>query len=117
MTQSAGSQGSIAEQQQQLRAGKTSAAESVQAHLDRIDQARDLNVFITVNRDASLERACDADRRIAAGTARLLEGIPLAVKDNYCTKGITTTAGSRILAEFVPTYESTVTQRLIDAGA
>jgi aspartyl-tRNA(Asn)/glutamyl-tRNA(Gln) amidotransferase subunit A len=117
MTQSTGPQGSIAEQQQLLRAGKISAAESVQAHLERIDQARDLNVFITVNREAALERAREADRRIAAGTARPLEGIAIAVKDNYCTKGITTTAASKILKDFVPTYESTVTQKLLDAGA
>jgi aspartyl-tRNA(Asn)/glutamyl-tRNA(Gln) amidotransferase subunit A len=117
MIQPAEPQGSIAQQQHLLRTGKISAAESVQAHLDRIDEARDLNVFIKVNRDAALERAREADRRIAAGTARPLEGIPIAVKDNYCTKGVTTTAGSKILQNFVPTYESTVTQKLLDAGA
>ncbi|MEA2898045.1 MAG: aspartyl-tRNA(Asn)/glutamyl-tRNA(Gln) amidotransferase subunit [Bradyrhizobium sp.] len=117
MIQPAEPQGSIAGQQHLLRTGKTSAAESVRAHLDRIDQARDLNVFITINGDAALERARDADARIAAGAARPLEGIPIAVKDNYCTKGILTTAGSKILQNFVPTYESTVTQKLLDAGA
>ena len=58
-----------------------------------------------------------ADSRIAKGEARPLEGLPLAVKDLFCTKGVRTTAASRILDNFVPTYESTVTRNLWDAGA
>ena len=58
-----------------------------------------------------------SDRRIAAGDARPLEGLPVGVKDLFCTEGIATTAGSRILEGFVPPYESTVTARLWDAGA
>jgi aspartyl-tRNA(Asn)/glutamyl-tRNA(Gln) amidotransferase subunit A len=108
---------SIAGQQALLRAGKISAIESVTAFLDDMRRKRDLNVFITENADGASAQAKVADERIAAGMPRALEGIPIAVKDNYCTKGIRTTAGSRILEGFVPTYESTVTQRLIDAGA
>lgn len=109
--------GSIAEQQHSLRTKTTSATESVRAYIDRIDEARDLNVFITVNKDAALDQARTADKRIAEGMIRPLEGIPIAVKDNYCTKQIRTTAASKILENFVPTYESTVTQKLLDAGA
>ncbi len=112
---------SIAEQRQLLRSETTSAVESVTAFLDEVEKKRDLNVSITVNRDGAREQAREADRRINEGTPRALEwaleGIPIAVKDNYCTKDIRTTAGSRMLEQFVPTYESAVTQRLIDAGA
>ena len=108
---------SIAEQQRLLRTGKISATESITALLDDVEKRRNLNIFINENRDGAIEQARQADRRLAEGTARPLDGIPIAVKDNYCTRGIRTTAGSRILEEFVPTYESAVTQRLIDAGA
>src|SRR5215470_3265127 len=61
--------------------------------------------------------AAASDARIAAGTARALEGLPLAIKDLFCTKGVKTTAGSKILGNFIPPYESTVSQNLWDAGA
>jgi aspartyl-tRNA(Asn)/glutamyl-tRNA(Gln) amidotransferase subunit A len=108
---------SIVEQRELFRTRKISAVESITALLDEMSKKRDLNIFITENRDGAREQAEEADRRINKGVPRALEGIPIAVKDNYCTKGIRTTAGSRMLENFVPTYESAVTQRLIDAGA
>jgi aspartyl-tRNA(Asn)/glutamyl-tRNA(Gln) amidotransferase subunit A len=108
---------SISEQRDLLHTRKLSAIETVTAFLDNMSKKRDLNIFITENREGALEQAREADRRIAEGTSRGLEGIPIAVKDNYCTKGIRTTAGSKVLEHFVPTYESTVTRRLIEAGA
>lgn len=89
----------------------------VQAYLDEIEQQKELNVFITVCATSALKAAKAADDRYANGTARKLEGIPLAFKDLYCTNGIRTTAASKILENFVPFYESTVTQRLLDEGA
>ena len=77
----------------------------------------ELNAFILVTPERALEMAERSDRRIAAGDARPLEGLPVGVKDLFCTEGIATTAGSRILEGFVPPYESTVTARLWDAGA
>jgi aspartyl-tRNA(Asn)/glutamyl-tRNA(Gln) amidotransferase subunit A len=67
--------------------------------------------------DQALAAAERSDQRIAEGEARPLEGLPLAIKDLFCTKGVRTTAGSRMLEHFVPTYESTVTRNLWDAGA
>src|SRR5205807_8102179 len=67
--------------------------------------------------DHALDMAKESDARIARGEARPLEGLPLAIKDLFCTKGVRTTAGSRILGDFVPPYESTVSQNLWDGGA
>jgi aspartyl-tRNA(Asn)/glutamyl-tRNA(Gln) amidotransferase subunit A len=89
----------------------------VQAYLDEIEKQKELNAFITVCAESALKAAKASDERYANGTARRLEGIPLAFKDLYCTNGIRTTAASKILENFVPFYESTVTQRLLDEGA
>jgi aspartyl-tRNA(Asn)/glutamyl-tRNA(Gln) amidotransferase subunit A len=94
-----------------------SAVDLTSAHLKRMEQCRDLNAFITETPELALKTAQAADQRLANGSARLLEGIPLAIKDLFCTKGVRTTAGSRILEDFIPPYESTVTQNLWDAGA
>jgi len=115
---------SIAEQQTFLRSGRISASEITTAYLDEAHRRRDLNIFITINKDGALKQAKQSDERIAQGREKPLDGIPIAVKDNFCTQGIRTTAGSKILAiskedgqGFVPSYESTVTQKLLDAGA
>lgn len=76
-----------------------------------------LNAFITLTPELALAQARAADAAIAAGNAGVLAGIPLAIKDLFCTEGVRTTAGSRILDNFVPPYESTVTRKLRDAGA
>jgi aspartyl-tRNA(Asn)/glutamyl-tRNA(Gln) amidotransferase subunit A len=76
-----------------------------------------LNAYVLQTADHALVQAKDSDKRIAGGKARPLEGLPLGIKDLFCTKGVRTTACSKILADFVPTYESTVTQNLWDAGA
>jgi len=100
-----------------LRDGRLSAAEAVAAYAEEAEKRKNLNVFITSTHEQALKRARDADARLARGEARPLEGVAIAVKDNYCTAGVRTTAASRILGNFVPAYESTVTQRLLDAGA
>ena len=107
---------SLAEARAGLAAKKFSARELVRAHLDAIEGDR-LNAFILATPERALETAAASDRRIAAGDARPLEGLPVGVKDLFCTEGVATTAGSRILEGFVPPYESTVTARLWDAGA
>jgi aspartyl-tRNA(Asn)/glutamyl-tRNA(Gln) amidotransferase subunit A len=76
-----------------------------------------LNAFITEAGEKALAMADASDKRIAAETIGALEGLPLAIKDLFCTKGTRTTAASKILGNFVPPYESTVTQNLWDAGA
>ena len=107
----------LAEAREALLSKAISARELAQAHLDAIAQARPLNAFITETSDHALALAAQSDARIAAGEARLLEGLPLAIKDLFCTAGVRTTAASRILDNFVPTYESTVTRNLWNAGA
>jgi aspartyl-tRNA(Asn)/glutamyl-tRNA(Gln) amidotransferase subunit A len=76
-----------------------------------------LNAYITETPELALEQAKQSDERRSAGRVGLLEGIPVANKDLYCTKGVRTTAASKILSNFVPPYESTVSQKLKDAGS
>lgn len=93
------------------------SVELTQAHLDAMEAARHLNAYITETPEIAIKQAEESDKRRAEGTAGLLEGIPVAVKDLFCTKGVQTTAGSRILEGFTPEYESTVTTKLFADGA
>ena len=94
-----------------------SAVELTQAHIKAMDAQRHLNAFIVETPELALEQAKAADARIAKGQMGKLEGIPIGMKDLYCTKGVQTTAGSKILEGFIPPYESTVSQKLLDAGS
>jgi len=96
---------------------EVSAVELARAHIAAIEQARVLNCFIAETPDKALAMAGESDARLRRGQARPLEGIPLGIKDLYCTKGVTTTAASHILENFVPPYESTVTANLWRDGA
>jgi len=107
----------IAAARRGLAAKEFSARDLTQAHVDAMAKARGLNAFITETPAQALEMAGESDRRLAEGDAGALEGIPLAIKDLFCTKGVQTTAGSKILTGFVPPYESTVSQNLWNAGA
>ena len=99
-----------------IRRGETSAERAVRASLDRIRAVdSSLNAFLTVEADRALSRARDWDRRRPADAA--LGGVPVAVKDNICVRGMRTTAGSRILGSYVPPYDATAIQRLEAAGA
>jgi aspartyl-tRNA(Asn)/glutamyl-tRNA(Gln) amidotransferase subunit A len=94
-----------------------SAKELAEAHLRAVEAARDLNAFITETPAQAIQMAEASDARRQKGESGALEGIPLAIKDLFCTKGVLTTAGSHILDGFKPTYESTVTTNLWRAGA
>jgi aspartyl-tRNA(Asn)/glutamyl-tRNA(Gln) amidotransferase subunit A len=107
----------LAEARDGLRQKKFSAVELAKAFLSEIEQARALNAFLVTTREKALAMAQEADARLAKSEARPLEGIPLGIKDLYCTKGVPTTAASHILEGFVPTYESTVTANLWRDGA
>ncbi len=107
----------IAEARAGLAAKRFSARELAAAHVEAMERAKDLNAYITPTPDKAMEMAARSDARIAAGQAGALEGIPLAIKDLFCTEGTRTTAASRILDGFVPPYESTVTSQLWRAGA
>ena len=107
----------LAEARDRLHAREISARELTEAAIAAMEAARSLNAFITETPERALEMADAADRRLADGTATAMTGIPVAVKDLFCTSGVRTTAASHILDDFVPPYESTVTARLWDAGA
>lgn len=100
-----------------LRAKKFSAVELTSSYIKNIEANRHLNAFITESFDLALAQAKKSDEKIAAGNAGDLEGIPLGIKDLFCTKNLRTTSGSKMLENFVPTYESSVTQKLLDAGS
>ena len=108
---------SIADARVGLAARKFSARELAEAHVKAVEEARPLNAFITETPEQALAMAKASDGRLAKGEAGLLEGIPLAIKDLFCTEGVRTTAASKILGNFIPPYESTVTTNLWRAGA
>ena len=97
---------------------QVSSVELTQAVLDRIQSVDGrVQAFVTVTADVALEQARRADERIATGDAGPLTGIPMQLKDNLSTRGIATTCSSRMLRDFVPTYDATVTNRLYAEGA
>ncbi len=108
---------SIAEARGSLARGDLSARELTEAHIAAMEAARGLNAFITETPERALRMADAADRARSRGEAGPLAGIPLAVKDLFCTEGIATSAGSHILDGFRPAYESTVSANLWRHGA
>ena len=107
----------ITEARAGLAARKFSARELAAAHVRAVEEIRPLNAFITETAEQTLAMAAASDARLAKGEAGWLEGIPLAIKDLFCTEGVRTTAASKILGNFVPPYESTVTANLWRHGA
>ena len=107
----------ISEASRRIRSGETSAKELTEAHVLAAQSAAPLNAYTEITVDAALASAMAADRRISAGEDSPLLGIPVAVKDLFCTRGIRSHACSRILEGFRPHYESTVTSKIWSAGA
>lgn len=99
-----------------LDTGDFSAVELTRAHIDAVASARELNAFITETPDKALAMAKASDTRRANGEAGPMDGIPIAMKDLFCTQGVLSTAASHILDGFIPPYESTVSGKLWDAG-
>lgn len=101
-----------------LKTKEISSRELTQSVMDRIQEVEDrIGAYISVFEEEALKRADKADKDIAAGRMGPLTGIPLSVKDVICTKGFRTTCGSKILDNFCPSYDATVTKKLQDAGA
>ena len=100
-----------------LKSKSFSATEITKAHIAAVEAARPLNAFILETPDKALDMAAASDARIARGEAGPLEGAPLGIKDLFCTEGVRSTAASKILGNFVPQYESTVTANLFGDGA
>ena len=107
----------IAEARDRLRAGDITSTDLTAACLSAIEGAGALNAFVHTTADIAEEHARIADQRLKQGNAPDMCGIPIGIKDLFCTHGVPSQAGSRILEGFRPEYESTVTQNLFDAGA
>ena len=108
---------SLSEIAADLRQRRYSSIELTQHFLNRIQQHPELNAFITVTEDMSLQQAEQADKLIANGEAGVLTGIPLAQKDIFCTDGVKTSCGSKMLDNFNAPYNATVVEKLNTAGA
>ncbi len=107
----------ISEAQKKLRKKEISSIELTNAYLDRIEKYDSkINSFVTVTREEALENAKEADKKLAKNDNSPLLGIPLAIKDNFSTKGIRTTASSKVLDNYIPPFDATVVKRLKDAG-
>lgn len=107
----------IAEALKGLKAKQFTSKELTEAHIRQMEATKSLNAFVTETPDLAIKQAEESDKRRASSTVGLLEGIPLAIKDLFCTKGVQTTASSNILRGFIPQYESTVTSKLFSDGA
>ncbi len=111
-------QKSLVELSAGLQKGAFSSEELTLACLDRVSRLDDqLNCFISVTGELALDAARAADARIRAGNAGPLTGIPFAHKDIFCTRGVKTSCGSKMLDNFIAPYDATVTRKLLDAGA
>ena len=101
-----------------LDSKQLSSVELTDAYLSRIEEIEgEVNSFVTVTSEVASQQAVFADRLIALGEQGILTGIPMQLKDNFCTKGVLTTCSSRMLENFVPPYDSHVTERLKSLGA
>jgi len=107
----------IAEAREGLKAKRFSATELTKAHIEAVEKARALNAYVLETPERALEMANASDAKLAGGEGGPLEGIPLGIKDLFCTEGVISSAGSNILKNFEPAYESTVTQQLWRDGA
>lgn len=107
----------IAELSRMLDKGEISASELCSSVFQRIDAVEDrIKAYVTLTREKAEAMAAVADREIKDGKRKALSGIPIAIKDNMCTRGILTTCSSKMLGNFIPPYESTVTARLLNSG-
>ncbi len=100
-----------------LRGKNFTSVEVAQSYIKNIEENRNINAYLTDSFDKALSQARKSDENIASGNMGQLEGIPLGIKDLFCTKDVRTTSASKMLEDFVPTYESTVTKKLWNEGA
>ena len=107
----------ISEALKKLHAKEITSIELVEEYISQIEKTKNLNNFVTETFENAIQQAKHADENIARGKSRKLEGIPVAIKDLYCTKGVRTTACSKMLHNFIPAYESTVSSNVINHGA
>lgn len=102
----------------QIKSGKTTAVEAMEAVIANIDSKEELNCYVTFDREAALSAAKEAQKKIEAGELTgPLAGVPIAIKDNMCTEGVLTTCSSKILGNFIPQFSSEAVKRIEEAGA
>ncbi|HVF69732.1 MAG TPA: Asp-tRNA(Asn)/Glu-tRNA(Gln) amidotransferase subunit GatA [Xanthomonadales bacterium] len=107
----------LSEALQKLKSKKISSVELTKSYLERIKKVdKKINAFVTITGEEALQNAEDADARRAAGSDLPLLGIPLSIKDNFSTKGIRTTASSKVLENYIPPFDATVVRKLKEAG-
>tara|TARA_R110000868_G_scaffold411733_1_gene708243 strand:+ start:72067 stop:73533 length:1467 start_codon:yes stop_codon:yes gene_type:complete len=107
----------LKESAEKIKNKEITSVELTKSLLDRIEARNaEINAYVTIDREHALNMAEASDKRVKEGNPRLLEGVPLGIKDLFCTKGVRTTACSHILDGFIPPYESTVTENLWRAG-
>lgn len=107
----------LKEATEKIKNKEVSSVELTKEYLERIAERNDtVNAYVTVSEEKAITMAEESDKRVKEGNPRLIEGVPLGIKDLFCTEGVRTTACSKILENFVPPYESTVTSNLWKAG-
>ncbi len=104
----------LIEAKEHLKKKDFTSTELVEVYIKNIEKSEKLNAFVYKNFNKALEKAKECDKNIQQEKMKKLEGLPIAIKDNFCTKDINTTACSKMLKDFIPPYESTVTQKLSD---
>ena len=107
---------SLADARNAMRDGDLAPTDLATAYINAVEAARPLNAFITETPDKAMDMAKASEARLARGAGGALEGVPLGIKDLFCTENILSTAGSHILDGFVPPYESTVSANLFATG-
>lgn len=107
---------SIVKAKNLMRKGDISPTELVKAHLERAEETKELNAYVLMMEEFALKQAIESERKYRQGSHGIIEGIPVAIKDSFCIKGFRTTGCSRILENFIPEYESTVTSYLCNHG-
>jgi aspartyl-tRNA(Asn)/glutamyl-tRNA(Gln) amidotransferase subunit A len=108
----------LAETIKKLKSKEISSTELTKAYLQRIKKVEPhINAFVTITEEEALKQATGADKHIAAGADLPLLGVPISIKDNFSTKGIRTTASSKVLDDYIPPFDATVVRKLKDAGA
>lgn len=106
----------FSEAKKKLVSKEISVKELTEAHIARAEQTKNLNAYTELTAEHALKQAEESQKKYDSNTAGLIEGMPVGVKDLYCTKGFKSTACSKILKDFVPTYESTVTSKMFENG-
>ena len=96
-----------------IKAGEYTAVQAMQAVLNQIDKTEEtVHAYVTIDKEAALAKAAEAQKKIEAGELTgPLAGVPVAIKDNMCTKGVKTTCSSRMLEDFIPPYDATVMEK------